>query len=460
MSKLWGGRFSLKTNAAVQKFTESISYDHKLYAYDIQGSIAHAKGLQKAGILSQPELKAIVKGLEDIKVDIANGKVKFSAEYEDIHMNIEMFLTKRIGAPAKKLHTGRSRNDQVATDMRLYVRDKVQETITAISDLAQSLATLAKDHTETIMPGYTHLQIAQPVVLAHHLLAYVEMLLRDRERFHDQLKRINVMPLGSAALAGTTYDIDRDYVAGLLDFALISENSLDAVSDRDFIVEYEAAAALLMTHVSRMAEEIIIWNTAEYKFIELNDAFATGSSIMPQKKNPDIAELTRGKVGRVVGNLMAMLTTLKGLPLAYNRDLQEDKERLFDTVDTVLLTLTVLKGLWETVNFNTERMYDAALKGYSTATDLADYLAKLGIPFREAHEYTGRLVKYAINQERPLQELTIDEFTAVCPKINNRVYEILRLEASVSARNIYGGTAPTQVKAALKRAFKRITERG
>lgn len=460
MSKLWGGRFSEKTNSAVQKFTESISYDHVLYAYDIQGSIAHAKGLQKAGVLTAAELKSIIKGLEDLRTDIESGKIEFSPEYEDIHMNIEMLLTKRIGAAAKKLHTGRSRNDQVATDVRLYLRDKVQLTITAITELAQTLAVIAKDHTETIMPGYTHLQIAQPIVLAHHLLAYVEMLLRDRERFYDQLKRINVLPLGSAALAGTTYALDRDYVAGLLGFALVSENSLDAVSDRDFIVEYEAAAALLMTHVSRMAEELIIWNTAEYKFIELNDAYATGSSIMPQKKNPDIAELTRGKVGRVVGNLMAMLTTIKGLPLAYNRDLQEDKERLFDTVETSLLTLTVLKGLWATTTFNMERMYAAALKGYSTATDLADYLAKMGIPFREAHEYTGKLVKYAIAQERALQELTIDEFTAVCPKINDGVYAVLRLESSVAARNIYGGTAPKQVKAALKRALKRIAERG
>lgn len=456
MSKLWGGRFSENTDEAVQKFTESISYDYKLFPYDIQGSLAHARGLQKAGILSAAELKAIVKGLEDIKDDLTTGKAKLSAEYEDIHMNIEVLLTKRIGAPAKKLHTGRSRNDQVATDVRLYLRDKTVQTITALTTLAKTLTELAKAHTETIMPGYTHLQIAQPVVLAHHLLAYVEMLLRDRERLADQLKRINVMPLGSAALAGTTYPLDREYVAELLEFEKISENSLDAVSDRDFIVEYEAAAALIMVHVSRMAEEIIIWNSAEYKFIELDDAFATGSSIMPQKKNPDIAELTRGKVGRVVGSLMAMLTTIKGLPLAYNRDLQEDKERLFDSVDTVLMTLTVLSGLWSTVTFNTERMYEAALQGYSTATDLADYLAKMGVPFREAHEYTGKLVKYAISQERPLQELTIDEFTKICPKIDDKVYNVLRLESSVAARNIYGGTAPVQVKAALKRVLKRL----
>jgi argininosuccinate lyase len=458
MSKLWSGRFSKETDRTVQKFSESISYDYRLYPYDIQGSIAHAKGLLKAGILKPVEFSKISEGLKNIEKDITKGNFSFKAELEDIHMNIEAELTTRIGDCAKKLHTGRSRNDQVATDIRLYLKDHAGHILELLEKLMQTLHKLAEQQATVIMPGYTHMQIAQPVLFAHHLLAYVEMFIRDKQRLQDVLKRINVMPLGSAALAGTTYRIDRKAVAKDLGFAAISENSMDAVSDRDFMVEFLAVASLMAVHLSRMSEEIILWNTTEFKFIELDDGFTTGSSIMPQKKNPDVAELVRGKTGRVVGNLVALLTTLKGLPLTYNRDMQEDKERLFDTVETITMSLIVMQGLWATIKINQEAMYQAALKGYATATDLADYLVRKGLPFREAHEIVGRIVRYGVEQELTLPEIPLEKYQKESAKFENDVYQAISPEASINARNIYGGTSFSQVKAALKRAKKRISE--
>ena len=459
MSNIWGGRFSEEPDQLVQKFTQSISYDQRLFKHDIQGSIAHATALLKAGILKKKEAQAIVQGLKQIETEIASGNFEFKEEYEDIHMNIEAALTKKIGAPAKKLHTGRSRNDQVATDLRLYLMAEIDNVSTDLSNLCRTLLKRAEEHKRTIMPGYTHLQIAQPVLLAHHLLAYVEMFLRDRDRLSDCRIRTAVMPLGSAALAGTAYPLDRDMIAKDLGFKALSENSMDAVSDRDFVIEFAAAAALIAVHLSRLAEDVIIWNTAEFKFVELADAFATGSSIMPQKKNPDIAELIRGKSGRVCGNLTALLMLLKGLPMTYNRDLQEDKEQLFDTIDTVSTSLQLMSGLFQTVSFNRETMQQAARKGFSNATDLADYLARKGVPFREAHEITGKLVKYGIDHRLALEDIPQNIYRQHNSLIENDIYNSISLEASINARNIYGGTAPAQVVAALRRAKKRVGDK-
>ncbi|MDR1998154.1 MAG: argininosuccinate lyase [Candidatus Margulisbacteria bacterium] len=456
MSKLWSGRFSADTAKEVQNFTESISWDWQLYRYDIQGSIAHAGGLRRAKILTAQEYKKIVAGLKSIERDIAQGKFEFNTALEDIHMHIEAALTARIGAAAQKLHTGRSRNDQVATDVRLYLKDKLILLSGQLSVFCTALLAQAEKHQTIILPGLTHLQIAQPVLLAHHILAYVEMFLRDRQRLADLYSRVDVMPLGSAALAGAAYPLDRRAVAKELDFAVISENSLDAVSDRDFLVEFQSAAAILMLHLSRLSEELILWNSAQFDYVELADSYTTGSSIMPQKKNPDIPELTRGKTGRVIGNLINILTVLKGLPLAYNRDLQEDKQPLFDTVKTVFDCLQVLTGLWRTIQFKPAKMAAAAAKGFATATDLADYLVRRNIPFREAHAITGRIVHYAIEQGKALDGLTLPEYQRFSPQIAKDIYKAISLAGSIQSRQIYGGTAPAQVAAALERARKRI----
>ncbi|MDR1323169.1 MAG: argininosuccinate lyase [Candidatus Margulisbacteria bacterium] len=456
MSKLWSGRFAGDTAREVQNFTESISFDWQLYKYDIQCSLAHAGVLLKAKILTKAEYQKITAGLKSIEKEIEQGKLKFDPVLEDIHMHIETALTQKIGAAAKKLHTGRSRNDQVATDIRLYLKDKIVLLSKQLSLFCAALLAQAEKNKTLVLPGLTHLQIAQPVLLAHHILAYVEMFLRDRQRLADLLVRVDVLPLGAAALAGSAYPLDRLAAAKALGFAALSENSLDAVSDRDFLVEFQAVAALLMVHLSRMSEELILWNSVQFGYVELADSYTTGSSIMPQKKNPDVAELTRGKTGRVIGNLLNMLTILKGLPLAYNRDLQEDKQPLFDTVQTVAACLPVLTGLWRTACFDADKMAADAAKGFSTATDLADYLARKNVPFREAHEITGRLVRYALEQGKTLPELTLNEYQTFSPKIERDIYKYIALEGSLKMRSVYGGTAPTQVAAALRRAKKRI----
>ncbi|MEK7742009.1 MAG: argininosuccinate lyase, partial [Nitrospirota bacterium] len=379
---------------------ESISFDRRLWKYDIEGSIAHAKMLGKQKIISQKDSSAIINGLKNIAGEIETGRFRFAVELEDIHMNIEAALIKNIGDAGKKLHTARSRNDQVALDLRLYLRAETKEIISLIKNLQKTLLKAAENNIGVIMPGYTHLQRAQPVLLSHHLLAYVEMLRRDRERFEDSLKRINVLPLGSCALAGTSLPVDRSYVAKLLGFKAIAENSIDAVSDRDFAIEFLTDAGILMMHLSRFAEELILWSTEEFSFIELPDAFTTGSSIMPQKKNPDVAELIRGKSGRIYGNMIALMTVMKGLPLAYNRDMQEDKTPVFDTVDTIKSCLTVLAQMMPQIKFMKERMRDAAGRAYSTATDIAEYLVKKGVPFRQAHEITGKIVRYCIKNKK------------------------------------------------------------
>ncbi len=406
MSKMWGGRFEEGTAQNVEKFTSSIQYDHRLYAEDIQGSIAHVRGLQRAKVLKPAEAAQIIKGLTSILKDFQKGKVKLSDTMEDIHMNIEFLLTKRIGEVGKKVHTGRSRNDQVVTDLKLYLKKRIKEAIAGVGELQRTLLKIAEKNIGIYLPGFTHLQHAQPVLLAHHFMAYVEMLQRDLGRFADCLKRADVMPLGSAALAGTAYPIDRNAVARELGFAAVSANSLDAVSDRDFVAEYLSAASLLMVHLSRLSEELIIWMSPEFNFIKLSDAYTTGSSLMPQKKNPDCAELIRGKAGRVIGSLVTLLVVLKGLPLSYNRDLQEDKEGLFDTVDTIELALCVMNGMLKGLSVNKAEMQNAAKAGYLLATDFADYLVQRGIPFRNAHEIVGKAVAYCAKTDKALEELS------------------------------------------------------
>jgi len=443
------------TNKPVQDYVASIPFDRRLYRQDIEGSIAHAKMLAKQGIIAESEAEAIIKGLNSILKEIERGKFKFKTELEDIHMNIEAGLFKKIGDVAGKLHTARSRNDQIALDLRLFVKEEILKTIDKIKALQTSLVELAEANKAVIMPGYTHLQQAQPVLLAHHLLAYFEMFQRDKERFHDCLGRTDVLPLGSGALAGVPYPLDREFVARELGFSKVSTNSLDAVSDRDFVIEYEAAAAITMMHLSRLAEELILWSSSEFGFIEIGEAFTTGSSIMPQKKNPDVAELARGKTGRVYGNLMGILTTMKSLPLAYNRDMQEDKEGLFDTVDTLHTSLEVFAGMVKTVKINTERISQAMKTDYILATDLADYLVKKGMPFREAHGVVAKLSKYALSKGRNLQELGRKEYKKFSALFGSDVYKIT-LESSVAARNVVGGTSPQQVGKALRRAKRLI----
>ena len=454
--KPWGGRFTEPTNTLVEAFTESISFDARLYRQDIEGSIAHSKMLAKIGVISSDEAKLIEDGLLNIRDQIEAGNFEWSTELEDVHMNIEARLTDAIGEAGKKLHTGRSRNDQVATDIRLYMRQAADDVVTLIQTLQKNLLDLASNEVETILPGFTHLQVAQPISLAHHLLAWNEMLERDVERMQDCRKRINVMPLGSAALAGTSFPLDRNMTCELLGFERPTRNSLDAVSDRDFLIEFASAASVVMMHLSRMCEEIILWASESYKFIDIGDAFCTGSSIMPQKKNPDIAEIVRGKSGRVIGNLQALLVLMKSQPLAYNRDNQEDKEPIFDTVDTLTASLQVFAAMIPSIAFNRETMHNAALKGYATATDLAEYLVRLNVPFRDAHEIVGSTVHYAIEQGKPLSELSLKELQSFGSMIQNDVYDVLTLEGSVNARDHFGGTAPSRVKEALTAATQRL----
>jgi len=451
------GRFRKEADKLVAKYTASIPFDWRLYPYDIAGSIAHAKMLAKQGIISEKEAETIIGGLTSIREEIEQGKFQFKPELEDIHMNIEARLIDKVGEVGRKLHTARSRNDQVALDLRLFTKEAISETLVRLREFQRALISLAEANKGVIMPGYTHLQPAQPVLLAHHLLAYFEMLQRDTDRFNNCLKRTDVMPLGSGAIAGVGYNVDRDFLARELGFSQISRNSIDAVSDRDFVVEYEAAASLCMMHLSRLAEEIILWSSAEFNFIELDEAYATGSSIMPQKKNPDVAELVRGKTGRVYGKLMALLVTMKALPLSYNRDMQEDKEGLFDTVDTLLSTLEVFTGMVKTLRIKAENIEQAAKRGYILATDLADYLVKKGEAFRTAHDIVARLVNYAMEKGKSFGELGLSEYKGFSPLFGEDVYSIT-LESSIAARDVIGGTAPKQVARALAAAKKLLGE--
>jgi len=448
--KLWGGRFVTHTVESVENFTASIAVDARLYRHDIMGSIAHAKMLARQRIISSIEARKIVRGLQAIEREIDNGKFAFSNADEDIHMNIERRLTERIGSAGGKLHTARSRNDQVALDMRLFLRDEVKLILDVLATLRQELVKTAQQHLDVIMPGYTHLQRAQPVLFAHHLLAYVEMFLRDGERFADGLERINVLPLGSGALAGTTFPIDRLYVAKLLGFRRISKNSIDAVSDRDFLLEFLAAASILFVHLSRLADELVLWSSHEFGFIELPEGYCTGSSMMPQKKNPDVPELIRGKTGRVFGHLHALLTIMKGLPLAYNRDLQEDKLPLFDTVDTVKASVKMMSEIVAGMMVRRERMQRAVEDGFMNATDVADYLAERGVPFRDAHEITGRIVQFCLANNKRIDDLSLDEFKRFSAKFDKSIYDYLKVEAVVARRSALGGTARQNVLRRLK----------
>ena len=454
--KPWGGRFKEATDAFVESFTASVNFDRRLYHHDIRGSIAHANMLAEIGVLTEPERRRIVSGLEQIHKEIDDGALQWRVDLEDVHMNVEYRLTEIAGDVGKKLHTGRSRNDQVATDIRLYLRDEIDELIALQTTLLGHLLDQATANVETIMPGFTHLQPAQPITFGHHLLAWGEMLFRDRDRLQDCRKRLNVLPLGSAALAGTTFAIDRNMVAKELGFDAISENSLDAVSDRDFAIEFTATAAITLIHLSRWCEELVLWTSQQFRFIDLPDRFCTGSSIMPQKKNPDVPELIRGKSGRVIGDLVALLTLMKGQPLTYNKDNQEDKEPLFDAVDTLRDCLTALNGLVPAMQANIANMRHAATAGYTTATDLADYLVGKEIPFRDAHEVVGRAVAYAIEHNRGLEELSLEELQNFCPAIESSVFSALSLEGSVAARDHHGATAPKQVSAAIARARLRL----
>ena len=456
--KPWGGRFNEATDAFVEAFTASVGFDRRLYRHDIAGSIAHARMLGRQGILAAEECEAVVAGLTRIRERIERGEFDWRVELEDVHMNIEAALTADIGIAGKKLHTGRSRNDQVATDIRLWLRDEIGAIQGEIRRLQRALLDLAEREADTIMPGFTHLQTAQPVTFGHHLMAWFAMLERDHGRFADCARRLNVMPLGAAALAGTTYPIDRHYTAELLGFDGPMENSLDAVSDRDFAIEFGAAASLLMMHLSRFGEELILWSSAQFAFVELSDRFCTGSSIMPQKKNPDVPELVRGKAGRVFGHLMALLTLMKGQPLAYNKDNQEDKEPLFDTVDQVRGCLKVYADMIPAIKPRREKMRAAALKGFATATDLADYLVRRGVPFRDAHEAVGKAVALGVAKGCDLAQLSLPELQSFSEVIGEDVYDVLTLEGSVAARDHVGGTAPNQVRAAVARARARLAD--
>lgn len=457
--KPWGGRFSEATDAFVERFTASVNFDQRLYHHDINGSIAHATMLASVGVLSEDEKTTIINGLETIRNDIAAGNFNWSVALEDVHMNIEAELTKRIGITGKKLHTGRSRNDQVATDIRLYLRDEIDNIGKEVSRLQQGLLSLAKREADTIMPGFTHLQTAQPVTFGHHLLAWYEMLNRDYDRLIDCRKRLNQSPLGAAALAGTTYPIDREQTSTLLGFRHPTRNSLDSVSDRDFAIEFTAFAAILMTHLSRASEELVLWTSAQFNFINLPDRFCTGSSIMPQKKNPDVPELVRGKTGRVNGHLVSLLTLMKSQPLAYNKDNQEDKEPLFDAIDTVKDCLRAFADMIPALEANKEVMYEAAKRGFSTATDLADYLVRKGIPFRDSHEIVGKSVAYGIAHSKDLSEMSVQELQQFSIEIEDDVFDVLTLEGSVAARNHIGGTAPQQVLEAAKQAQQELDAR-
>jgi len=451
-TKPWSGRFTAATDDAVESFSESVSYDRRLYHYDIMGSIAHVRMLAHVKVLTKKDADTIVKGLRAIEKQITAGRFTWQTGLEDVHMNIEAALVKRVGEVGKKVHTGRSRNDQVATDLRLYLRDEIDLISGSLIELMSALVAVAGREAATIMPGFTHLQTAQPVTFGHHMLAWFEMLKRDQQRLADCRKRVNLMPLGSAALAGTSFPIDRHYAAELLGFAGVTENSLDAVSDRDFTIEFCSAAALIMMHLSRFSEELVLWISPQFGFIDLGDAWCTGSSIMPQKKNPDVPELVRGKTGRVYGDLMALLTLMKGQPLAYNRDNQEDKEALFDAIDTVKACLRVYIGMIPAIEVKADNLQRAALRGFATATDLADYLVRKGISFRDAHAIVGRAVQYAIQQGRDLPALDLQELQRFSKKIGKDIYKYLELGGSVNARNHIGGTAPQRVRQAVKSA--------
>ena len=459
-SSMWGGRFSEATDSFVAEFTASVGFDQRFANQDIAGSIAHATMLAKAGIITEADKDQIVGGLTQIKQEIAEGKFVWSVALEDVHMNVESRLTAIIGDVGKKLHTGRSRNDQVATDIRLYLRDQTDIILGLLKRLQTGLLDLASQHTDTIMPGFTHLQTAQPVSFGHHVMAWFEMLMRDSERLIDGRKRINQMPLGAAALAGTTYPIEREYTAELLGFEGICQNSLDAVSDRDFAIEFASSASLLMMHLSRMSEEIILWMSAQFGFVVVPDRFCTGSSIMPQKKNPDVPELVRGKAARVFGDMITLLTLMKNQPLAYNKDNQEDKEPLFDVVDTLTGSLLAFADMLPNLIPNKENMRAATMKGYATATDLADYLVRKGLAFRDAHEVVGKAVALGVQKGVDLSELSLDELQSFSDLIGEDVFEYLTLEGSLNARNHIGGTAPNQVKMAIERGRQRIEQLG
>jgi argininosuccinate lyase len=455
-NKVWGGRFREGADEIVDRFNASIAFDRRLYPQDIEGSLAYCKMLAKQGIFSQEEAKQILDALTEIKGEMDRGEFYFDEASEDIHGAVEKALVEKVGSLGGKLHTGRSRNDQVSLDMRLYVREAIGRMIALIKEMQKVLIGLAEENMDLILPGYTHLQRAQPVLLSHHLLAYNEMLKRDRQRFQDNLKRVNVMPLGSAALAGSTFDLDRAMVAKELGFDKLTENSMDAVSDRDFVLEFLFASSALMMHMSRMSEDMVIWSSQEFGFINLPDALCTGSSIMPQKKNPDLPELVRGKTGRIYGHLMALLTTMKGLPMTYNKDMQEDKEALFDTVDTVELCLKVMTRLFHEISFDGEKMKEAVTKGYLAATDLADYLVGKGVTFREAHETVGKAVLYALDEKKELDQLSLEEMKTFNERIEKDVYEWLDPALCIKRREIHGGTGPKGVKKRLKEAKREI----
>ena len=455
--KLWGGRFQGKTDALVESFTASIGFDCRLYEYDIEGSVAHCKTLQRAKVLSARESQTIIKGLHHIREDIQAGRHQWKVEDEDVHMSIEKRLTQLIGPLGGKLHTGRSRNDQITLDLRLYLRDALQHLQQDLCRLQQSLVTLAERYKDVMMPGYTHLQRAQPVLFSHHALAYVEMVERDKGRLHDALLRINVMPLGSGALAGTNYPIDRHYTAALLHFPQITQNSLDAVSDRDYVIEVLSGCAILMMHLSRLSEELILWSSQEFQFIDLPDGFCTGSSMMPQKKNPDVPELIRGKTGRVYGHLFSLLTTIKGLPLSYNRDLQEDKEPLFDSIDTVTTSVKIYAELLAQLTIRSEPMNKAVSEGFLLATELADYLVQQGVPFRESHHIVGTLVRECLAKGKDLRGLTQQDLFKASSSFDTKAFRVLTPEAAINQKNIVGGTATVQVTsqiAAWKKALR------
>lgn len=457
--KLWGGRFAKPTAKVVEEYTASIQFDRKLYRQDIKGSIAHATMLGKVGILTTEERDTIIQGLKGILADIEAGKIEFKVELEDIHMNIEKVLTERIGPLGGKLHTARSRNDQVALDVHLYVKEEIKEVLQGISHLQQAFVEVAENNLEVIMPGYTHLQRAQPILFAHHMMAYYAMLERDYGRMLDCAKRADMLPLGAGALAGTSFPIDREYVAELLDFSAVYDNSLDAVSDRDFVLEFLSAASVMMMHLSRLSEELVLWSSVEFSFIELDDGFSTGSSIMPQKKNPDVAELVRGKTGRLYGNLMQLLTVMKSLPLAYNKDMQEDKESLFDTMETVKSTLQIYTDMLLSMKVRTDKMYAATKEGFVNATDVADYLAARGIPFRQCHEIVGRLVLDCIKNGKSIDDLTLAEFQEYSPSFAEDILEVIKVANCVKVRKSLGGTAPEQVERFIAKAKKQLADR-
>jgi len=456
--KIWGGRFREETDTLVNRLNASISFDKRLYPYDIEGSIAHCKMLAKQGIISDDDASQILVALGEIQRELDRGVFSFDENYEDIHSLVEKTLINKIGSLGEKIHTGRSRNDQVALDMRLFVRDAINRIKDLIKKTQNALIELAEKNIDIIMPGYTHLQRAQPVLLPHHLLAYYEMFKRDYARFEEGLQRVNILPLGSAALAGSTFDLDRKFVANELSFDDISANSMDAVSDRDFVLEFLFNSSVLMMHLSRLSEELVIWSTQEFDFITIPDSFCTGSSIMPQKKNPDLPELIRGKTGRVYGDLLSLLTTMKGLPLTYNKDMQEDKEVLFDATDTTEICLEVMARLLCKVTFNKEKMEAATTKGYLIATDLADYLVRKGITFRHAHEIVGQMVVFALDQNKELEQLSLDEMKTFSRQINKDVFTWLDVRSSLKKRNIPGGTAPSAVKKCIQKAKKELEE--